>query len=328
MTIFRPFRNHDSPALTALWNRGVPESSVVRPLTTHEFDEHVVGTPNFDAAGLIVAESEGSLVGFAHAGFGPDDPATGPPFQLSHELGTVGMLIVPPDTVDPELEGGLLAEAETYLRNRGARVIYAGGQFPMNPFYWGLYGGSELSGILGNHTSFHRAVLSAGYDSVSTTVLLEADLTGAPESRDPRGVMIRRLTRLDVVEDALPKNWWEALSIGDFRPTHHRLVSKSDDTELAHATSWDMTWFGRSDGLSRIGVFDMEVHPSHRRKGYGRHLVNEILRLARTQATAAVAVQTRATNIAGLSLYQSLGFIPVENATLYRLPGGKRTPVD
>ena len=325
MTHFRPFRNADSPALTALWNKGAPASGAVRPLKVHEFDERVVGTPTFDADGLIVAERDGRLVGYVHAGFGPNDPADDPPFRLLKTFGAVGMLVVDPESTDPEFEKRLIDEAVAYLRERGAGVIYAGGQFPLNPFYWGIYGGSEWAGVVGSHVAFHRAAARAGFEPVSTTLLFEADLTGAPELRDPRGVLIRRMTRLDVAEDAMPKNWWEAIAIGDFRPTHHRLVSKADETELARATTWDMTWFGRKDGRTRIGLFDMEVHPSHRRKGYGRHLVNEILHLARSQSIAAIAVQTRSTNTAALALYQTLGFDAVETATLYRLPGGSST---
>ena len=199
-------------------------------------------------------------------------------------------------------------------------MVYAGGQYPLNPFYWGVYGGSEWSGILDSHVAFLRAVGRAGYKPVSTSVLLEADLS-RPEPRDPRGFLLRRQTRVEVVEDALPATWWHALAVGDFRPTSYRLVSKDTDFEFARASTWDMTWFGRRDGRARIGLIDMEVHVDHRRKGYGRHLVNEILRLARAQATAAVDVQTRSTNLPALALYQSLGFEPVETSTLFRLPG-------
>ena len=321
MTHFRRFRNSDTPALTGLWNRGTPEMCVVRPLTVHEFDEHIVGAPYFEAEGLIVAERDGVPIAYAHAGFGPGDPAD-PPLQLSYEIGTVAMLIVDRGSIDPDVERSLLTQAEKYLRSRGAKVVYAGGQFPLNPFYWGFYGGSEWAGVLSGHTAFHRAALQAGFEPVSTTVLLEADMTGPPRGRDPRSVMIRRNTRLDVSEDALPKSWWEALAIGDFRPTHYRLVARSDETVLASATTWDMTWFGRRDGRSRIGMLDLEVHRDHRRKGYGRYLVDEIDRLARSQSIAAVSVQTRSTNTPATALYQSLGFVPVENATLYRLPAG------
>jgi ribosomal protein S18 acetylase RimI-like enzyme len=200
-------------------------------------------------------------------------------------------------------------------------VLYAGGQAPLNPFYWGVYGGSECAGILGAHDGFHRAVGRAGYQPVSGTVLLEIDLS-EPEKRDPRGLLLRRQVRTEVTDDALPAWWWENLAVGEFRPTLYRLLTRSGQTELARATTWDMAWFSRVDGRSRIGLIDVEVHPDHRRKGYGRFLVSEILKLAREQMTDVVAVQTGATNTAALSLYEAVGFRPVETATLYRRPGG------
>ena len=318
MTRFRPFRNGDSPALARLWNRATPEFAVARPLSDHEFDCHLTAKPLFDAAGLIVAEREGKVVGYVHAGFGPDDPV-GPPLQLSYGMGTVAMLVVEPGPADPELESALIAEAERYLRSRGATVLYAGGQYPLNPFYWGLYGGSEWAGILSSDAPFHRAVTRAGYEPVSTTILLEADLT-ATEIRDPRAPLIRRQARVECLEDALPRNWWEALAIGDDHLTLYRLLTKSDDTELARATTWDMDRFGRVDGRSRIGLIAMEVNHTFRRKGFGRHLVAEILRQARAQGIAAVDLQTRSTNAPALTLYESLGFYPVESAILYRHP--------
>jgi ribosomal protein S18 acetylase RimI-like enzyme len=319
VTHFRPFRNGDPPALAALWNRGVPARGTARPLTPHEFDSEVVNRAHFDRAGFIVAERDGRVAGFAHAGFGPGEPI-GPPHHLNRSLGTIAMLAVEPGPEDEALEAGLVSEAERYLRGRGAEVLYAGGQFPLNPFYWGLYGGSEWAGILPEHTAFTRAVTRAGYQPVSETVLMEADLTGA-ESRDPRSFLIRRATRTEVVDDPAPPNWWEALAIGDFRPTVYRLLAKTEDLELARATTWDMSWFGRTDGRSRIGLIEMEVASPHRRKGFGRYLVGEILRYARAEMTSVVALQTRATNLPALRLYESLGFQRVGTTVLYRRPG-------
>lgn len=287
-------------------------------MTSHEFDSHVASKLNFDANGLIVAEREGRVVGFVHAGFGPDEPI-GAANRLNYGLGTIAMLIVEPGPDDQELETGLIHAAEHYLRSRGARVIYAGGQFPLNPFYWGLYGGSEFAGILSTHHSFINAVVRAGYEPVSETVLMEADLD-QPEVRDPRSPLIRRVARVEVDEDALPDNWWEAIAIGNDRPTCFQLLAKADDRELARATTWDMNGFSRRDNRLRIGLIAMGVDPAHRRKGYGRHLVAEILRRSRTELISVVALQTRATNTPALELYQSLGFAPSETSILYRLP--------
>jgi ribosomal protein S18 acetylase RimI-like enzyme len=319
VTRFRPFRNTDPPALAKLWNRAIPETGTARPLRAHELDSHALGRVNFDAAGLIVAETEGRIVGFVHAGFGPDAPVDPiRPLELNHELGTVAMLVVEPDLHDSDLVAGLISEAERYLRERGAKVVYAGGLFPLNPFYWGIYGGTEGCGVLSEHQPFYNALTQRGYQAAGTTVLLEADLS-APEPRDPRGVLIRRQAQIEFQDDALPAHWWECLALGDFQLLNVRLVSRTDRSLLGQAQAWDMSWFGRGDSRSRIGLISLEVSAAHRRKGYGRFLVSEIFRRARENHVDLIAVQTAATNGPALALYASLGFQRVEEATCFRL---------
>jgi ribosomal protein S18 acetylase RimI-like enzyme len=320
VTRFRPFRNSDPPALVKLWNRTVPESGTARPLRVHELDTHAFGTVNFDAAGLIVAEQDGRIVGYVHAGFGPDLPVPStPPFQLCHELGSICLFAMEPELEDPEVASGLILAAERYLSARGAKVIYAGGLFPLNPFYWGLYGGSEGTGILSGHVRFHRAVIDLGYEPVGTTVYLEANL-GVCERREPRAALIRRQTQLEFLDDAMPSHWWAALALGEFEVMKARLLARADGAELAHAETWDMSWFGRGDDRTRVGLINLDVAPEHRRKGYGRFLVSEIFRHCRENLVSLVEVQTSATNQAAISLYESLGFQPIDEATLYRLP--------
>ena len=316
----RPFRNSDIPALAKLWNRGAPASGSARPLSAHEFETHVVSRLGFEAEGLIVAESDRNLVGFVHAGFGPDDSAKSPPLEITRAMGTIAMLVTLPGKDDEETEHALLQAAKAYLRGCGAQVIYAGGHDPLNPFYWGIYGGSEWAGIVDSHMSFHRAVTRDGFVPSASMVLLEADLSQT-EPRDPKAVLTRRHTRVEIVQDVLPTSWWESLAIGEFRPTQFRLLLKNSDYEIARAMTWDMTWFGRFDGRSRIGLINVEVESTSRRKGYGRFLVGEILKHARTEATQIVAVQTRSTNTAAIALYESAGFQVVGGSTFYRLPG-------
>jgi ribosomal protein S18 acetylase RimI-like enzyme len=320
VTRFRSFRNTDPPALTRIWNQAVPRSATARPLRVHELSTQAWGSVTFEADGLIVAEREGRIVGFAHAGFGPElpvDPTR--PLFLGRELGTIAMLLVEPGADDPEVVGGLLDAAEGYLRRRGAKVLYAGSLFPLNPFFWGIYGGSEGAGILSGHLPFQRGVIDRGYVPVSSIVLLEADLN-TPEPRDPRSGLIRRQTHVKFVEDPPPAHWWQGLALGEFPMSEASLLARADGTELARASTWDMRWFDREDGRARVGLINLEVAPEHRRKGYGRFLVTEIFRRARSNLIELVEIQTAAENQPALALYASLGCVAIDQATLYRLP--------
>ncbi|MFO0908787.1 MAG: GNAT family N-acetyltransferase [Isosphaeraceae bacterium] len=64
----------------------------------------------------------------------------------------------------------------------------------------------------------------------------------------------------------------------------------------------------------------MEVHPDHRRKGYGRFLLGEIFKRAREEGTAAVAVQTRSVNTAAIGLYAATGFAPSSRQPCFAEP--------
>jgi ribosomal protein S18 acetylase RimI-like enzyme len=289
----------------------------------HELDAHAWGTANFEHCGLIVAERDGRVVGFVHAGFGPELPVNAArPFESSRDMGAVAMLVIEKEFDDAAVVADLIRAAESYLRARGAKVLYAGGLFPLNPFYWGVYGGSEGAGVLSHHEPFRRVLVELGYEAVSTTILLEADLS-LVEPRDPRAALIRRQSLVEFEDDALPQNWWQNLGLGDFPFMRARLLSKTAGGQMACAETWDMGWFARSDGRSRIGLVNVEVPAEHRRKGYARHLIAEIFRRARENLVDLVQVQTASTNHPALSLYASLGFQPLDEATLFRLPASR-----
>ncbi len=319
MTRLRTYRNGDSPALVEIWNRSLPARNVVRPLNVHEFDALVMGKLPFDRLGLIVAEQDGRIVGFAHGGFGPSDP-DGTSHRLDFHLGTTAMLAIDPGVDDSELGPSLLRETERYLRRQGAEVFYCGGQHPLTPFYWGLYGGGEFAGVLEAHTAFTRAAVAGGYEPAAHTVVLEADLS-APEARDPKLTVLRRQFRVEIEEDALPASWWDSLSVGLFRPTRFQLFDKSEGLPVAEAWTWDIAaGFAIGDGRSRTGLYRLEVSLSFRRRGLGRLLVVECLKHARQQMTDVLSVQTSTENQAALGLYRRLDFQQVDTATLYRLP--------
>ena len=321
----RPFRNSDPPALVQIWNQAMPAGRAAAPLSVYELDALAFGTPEFDRLGLLVAENvdSGELLGFAHAGFGPPDPEIAP-LQYDREMGSIAMLAIRSDRGDADSSwvGRLIVEAERYLKDRGAKVFYAGGLRPLNPFYWGLYGGSEFSGIVDSHTTFRDAVIRAGYQPMARSVMLEVNLAQG-DFKDPRAILIRRSHRIEIQEEARLPSWWDDLHLAPYRPAIVRVIAKSDNSEIASAMVWSMDGFLRSDNRARLGLIGLQVHPSHRRKGYGRFLVGEILRAARIQYIDAVQAVTDAVNEGAIALYESLRFERIDECAMYRLPVGE-----
>lgn len=324
MIVYRSFVNTDATALTELWNRCLTARPVTGPLSVHDFDALVPGKLHFDRHGLIVAEEEdeGQIVGFAHAGFGPLEPR-GRTHQLDFALGTIAMMVLDPRVADSDVPLELLRAGESYLRRKGARVIYAGGQYPLNPYYWGLYGGSEFAGILDGHGSFLNAVRRAGFEVAAEAEVLEADLAG-PEPRDPRITLLRRQYRIDIEEDAMLPGWWDSLALGLFRPTRYQVVDRLTGVVPAHAWTWDIaTGLAIEDSIMRTGLVALEVQPEFRRRGLARYLVQECWKNSRAQLVDRLCVQTLKSNIPAIRLYASLGFKLVTHTTLFRLPGDK-----
>src|SRR5690349_4420585 len=174
---------------------------------------------NFDREGLIVATRDEVPYGFVHAGFGPSEDGN----SLDRSLGTTHVLMVQNDgqAGDGSLANELLARSEEYLRGRGASVIYAGGINPMNSFYLGLYGGSEIPGVLQTE-ALHR-----GYREIDRVRIMQCDLVRIrpPVSRELRA--IKRTTQLVEKIDPAPKTWWEACVWGSLQRDVFSLVDRS-----------------------------------------------------------------------------------------------------
>ncbi len=332
----RPYLNGDTPALADLWNRAMPVcAQISRPLSAHEFDLLVMGRTYFDRLGLIVAEDSDPkrLLGFVHAGFGPEQPE-GPSHTLDRDCGTLAMLAIDPDLNEPEqVARPLIDAAERYLFDAGAQVLYAGGRFPVNPFYWGFYGGSEFAGILDGHARFHRALgaSSVAYDAAYTAVLLSAPIERL-KLFHPQMVRLRRQAEFHVEEDAIMTRWWDGQALSLFPLTRFTLVDRANGQRIAKAVTWEMNLYCREDPQLRAGLVNMEVSAAYRRRGFGRRLLIELAKYLRDRTTAQpvklIELQTDAANHAAIGLYESLGFQRIGTTTLYRRQATDKTGIN
>jgi ribosomal protein S18 acetylase RimI-like enzyme len=310
----RSFRNADPPELVAVWQSRRDPSGLRAPVTVETFGQFVLDKPYFDPAGLLLAENDGQVLGFAHAAFGANDTEDG----VSTELGTTCMIVVRPDCDETQVATCLVQHAEDYLQQRGAKVIYGGGIRPMNGFYLGLYGGSELPGVLESDTVAQQAFLGAGYREIDRTLLFRRDLHNFEAVVDRRQMQVRRQMVVDVDVDPPMRNWWDACTIGAFELMKFSLVPKTGGAAAATALFRRMELVPTTMHAFSLGLIHVWVDESARRRGMAMFLLSEAFRQFMRDGTHEVEVQAMQHNLAAHSLYRKMGFQQFGQGSVFR----------
>ncbi len=286
----------------------------MQPMSVDLFDSLIFAKPYFDRHGLIVAVDDEVPVGFAHASFGPTDDER----DLSTRWGVTSLVMVRANYQRRGIAAELVARSEEYLRSRGAEVLYAGGIRPLNGFYIGLYGGSELPGVLDSTRRAQELFEAAGYRSIDRTVVYHRDLAGFRAPMDRQQMQIRRRCQVVVSEDPAPRTWWEACTYGTFDRSRFELVANQGGARLASATFWGILPLAASWGVHAAGLIELEVAEEHRRQGLATHLLGEAFRHFANLGITLVEVQTMENNTAARQLYTKLGFHLIDGGNVYR----------
>src|SRR6266849_10019618 len=130
---YRHFRNDDPPGLAAVWNEALSGRGEVRLRHSSPLENYVFSKPYFDPAGLVVAVNDKIPIGFAHAGFGPNDGQS----AVSKDNGVICVIAVRPSFRRRGVGSELLTRCESYLSACGAKALFAGPMPPFHPFYLG-----------------------------------------------------------------------------------------------------------------------------------------------------------------------------------------------
>lgn len=316
---YHTFQNTDPPVLANIWRSRSGQRGFLQPVSADLFEQYVMAKPYFDYKGLFVARQDDRPAGFAHAAFGSNESGD----KLSYELGVTCVVVVRPDCAEAETASGLLERCEQYLRSRGARVLYGGAIRPLNPFYLGLYGGSELPGVLDSDLVARELYRSHNYKEVDRTIILHGDLRTFLAPIDRRQQQIRRKMLVQVTADPPTRNWWEACTIGDFDLTRFELVPRGGGPPLAHATVRNMEATSMSGPARMAGLIELGAERSHRRRGLATFLLTEVFRQLIRQGFTFIEAQTMQHNVAGVGLYRKLGFREVDQGIVFRKEAGR-----
>jgi ribosomal protein S18 acetylase RimI-like enzyme len=266
---------------------------------------------------VTVAEDDGRIVGFVHAGFGANEQEC----RLNRDWGVIAIVIVAATHRRRGVGRELVRRAEEYLRGCGSTVIYAGPMRPLDPFYLGLYGGSELPGILRSDADAHLLVQSLGYRAVDECIVFQRSLSGPIGL--PAAPMKTWANKLEFVVQQEPPaaNWWTACQFGAVDNTRFslRVIGTSDTIAEAHV--WEMYPLQKTWNAEAVGIVDVEVADGFRGQGVATLLVTQIMRHCRELGLTLAEAQTMVRNEAACRLYRRLGFQEVDRGVAYRRNG-------
>jgi len=311
---FRHFRNSDPPALVDVWQSRAGQPELNPSVDVNIFEQFVLAKPYFEPEGLILACQGDRVLGFAHAALGANDTED----SIGADLGTTALLIVRPDCDVSEVAAGLLQQSETYLVRRGAKVLYGGGIRPLNGFYLGLYGGSELPGIPESDTVAQQAFLSHGYREIDRTLLFHRNLSTFEAVVDRRQMQVRRQMVVEVVIDPPTRTWWEACTLGTLELVRFSLVPRTGGSAVATATFRRMELVPTTVHPVSVGLIEVWVEESARRRGLAVFLLTEAFRQFNRENTREVEVQAMQHNLAAQALYRKMGFKQFGQGSVFR----------
>jgi ribosomal protein S18 acetylase RimI-like enzyme len=311
---YRTFRNDDPPRLTLIWNETFTGRGEVHLRHSSPLDNYVFAKPYFDPAGLIVAEENGAPAGFVHAGFGANTGGSG----LTQWAGIICLIGVRPTFRRRGIGSELLSRAEAYLREGGARSLFAGPRAPLNPFYFGLYGGSEMPGFLESDAEAAPFLEHRGYGVHDTTLVLQRPLHQPINVVDARFAALRRRYEIRIVPRSGIDSWWQECVLGPVELVEFRLFDKTLNQVAAQTLVWEMDLFSWRWNQPAVGILDIRVREDSRRQGLGKFLLAQMLRYLQEQFFGVLEVQAAPDNALAINLFQSVGFERVDIGHVYK----------
>jgi ribosomal protein S18 acetylase RimI-like enzyme len=305
---YRTFRNGDPPRLVELWNQVFQGRGAAELPGTTLLEYHVFAKPYFDRDGLIFAFDKDILVGFVHAGFGTDETES----KLDFGVGVILVLGVLPAYRRQGVGAQLLRRAEEYLRSRGSLQFHFGPAPTRNPFYLGLYGGSESAGILASDPAADPFLTTLGYMPEETFQVWQRRLDAPFTLNDWRFPALRRKYETRIVPRTGATSWWRECVSGPLELVEFRLEEKLTGKAVAVAAAWDMETYSQRWREAAVGLSQVEVHPELRRQGLAKFLMDQLIRHLQDQCFLRTEVVTTPENEPANCLLKGLGFEQVD----------------
>lgn len=316
MIEYRRFHNSDPPRIVALWHASRLGRGAAGGFSFDAFELLNFAQRYFDRDGLILAVDRDAdkVVGMAHAGFGPNESEG----AIDTGVGVICAVVVRPEYRRKGIGRELVRRAEEYLKLKGAETILAGPAAPFDPFFVGLYGGSQPSGFLESDPDAAPFFTSLGYEPVERFAILQRDLQSGRDPMSFKVVNVRRKTQLGMTPGPDDPTWWWTTRYGRLDSLRFLLLPKPGGDPLAGITILGLDLYLPKWQERVIGLTDLAVPEDERRKGYGLALLLEVAKRLREELVNKLEAHVSESNPTALRTFEKAGFSRVDTGVVYR----------
>ncbi len=310
----RTFRNTDAPSICSVWNQHYADQPADFKLDSQLLELFCLGKPYFDGETFWIAEKDGTVVGFLHAGPHSNQAQD----EIDSSSLSISAFCVRPHSSDKEVASQLIQTCSHAARKLGAREVFFKPTLPDCPFYLGLGPAHSMAGATKADARACQWLTASGFSPETPTSLWELSLADYAPPIDRTQIQVRRTASVSRQVEEPELSWWIACILGHTEPTSFQLTHRQERRVLAEILYWmlspelnttseSIVWLWTPDMLRESGWADQLLF-----------LLAESLREFQSERVDVVRAVTPAHENSLAAILRRLGFSPIENGLVFR----------
>lgn len=232
----RHFRNTDAAAICEVWNAHHELLGPSLPITQMHLEIFVLAKQYFEAANLVVAETDNGIEGFLQL-----SPMASAELEELNESGmAISAICVRPCEQEDEIARLLLEAAITKVQSQARSFCDFKPLLPNAAFFLGLGTGDSITGLTALENRTQQWLQESGFAPTEPSSLWELELASFQAPVDRQLIQIRRAAQVarQVDEPELP--WWQACVLGHTEPSAFHLLHKKEGRLLSKVLFWTL----------------------------------------------------------------------------------------